>query len=377
MVNSDNKEIWIFLSHSSADFEKVRLIRNYLEEKSFRPLMFYLKCLDSDEETYNLITREIDVRTRFILCDSENARASEWVKREMDYITSKEPKRSYEILDMSKPIEDLKSQLDFYTNQTNIFISYARSDQQTSEYICNRLRKYDLKVLCDYEFLSDGSNFAETIKNKINHAANNGYFVVLCTNDYIKSEYCLYEMRYAKSIGANIIPIAIDEEAYHYLLYTQHIVNHRIVINLSTNNDRASLADDITDAILKKVLPIGARITYAENLRSGRFNDVDTNESEKQYKLLLRESEESQNPHALKFIGECYEYGLGVEKDLLMALNYYEEYIHAPEIKYHVDESFLSHVKELQEQLYGVVSSDYKPNEHLLYRIIKRFLNIR
>ena len=86
MTSFDNKEIWIFLSHSSADFDKVRLIRNYLEEKSFRPLMFYLKCLDSDEETYNLITREIDVRTRFILCDSENARASEWVKREMDYI---------------------------------------------------------------------------------------------------------------------------------------------------------------------------------------------------------------------------------------------------------------------------------------------------
>ena len=29
----EQKEIWIFLSHSSDDFDKVRKIRNYLEEK--------------------------------------------------------------------------------------------------------------------------------------------------------------------------------------------------------------------------------------------------------------------------------------------------------------------------------------------------------
>lgn len=91
----EQKEIWIFLSHSSDDFDKVRKIRNYLEEKSYRPLMFYLKCLESDEEIYDLITREIDVRTRFILCDSENARGSDWVKREMDYIANQDPLRSF------------------------------------------------------------------------------------------------------------------------------------------------------------------------------------------------------------------------------------------------------------------------------------------
>ena len=60
------KDIWIFLSHSYKDFKKVRLIRIYLEEKSLRPLLFYLKCLDF-EEAFNLVKREIDVQTRFIL----------------------------------------------------------------------------------------------------------------------------------------------------------------------------------------------------------------------------------------------------------------------------------------------------------------------
>lgn len=96
------KEIWIFISHSSEDFNKVRKIRNYLEEKSYRPLMFYLKCLESDEEIYDLITREIDVRTRFILCDSENARSSYWVKKEMDYISNHEPPRSFLRIDLSQ-----------------------------------------------------------------------------------------------------------------------------------------------------------------------------------------------------------------------------------------------------------------------------------
>lgn len=31
-MDVSDKEIWIFLSHSSADFDKVRLIRNYLED---------------------------------------------------------------------------------------------------------------------------------------------------------------------------------------------------------------------------------------------------------------------------------------------------------------------------------------------------------
>lgn len=38
MTNHQDKEIWIFLSHSNKDFAKVRLIKNYLEERSCRPL---------------------------------------------------------------------------------------------------------------------------------------------------------------------------------------------------------------------------------------------------------------------------------------------------------------------------------------------------
>ena len=158
----EEKEIWIFLSHSSEDFNKVRKIRNYLEEKSYRPLMFYLKCLESDEEIYDLITREIDVRTRFVLCDSENARGSEWVKREMDYISNQNPPRSFLQIDLSQSDDIIHRQLDSYVNQMNIFISCTRNQYDLFSTIRLRLNKYDLKVLPDYESFS-GNIFVQEI----------------------------------------------------------------------------------------------------------------------------------------------------------------------------------------------------------------------
>ena len=82
-----NNEIWVFLSHSVKDYKKVRLVRNILEEEGLRPLMFFLLCLENEEEIDDLIKREINCRTRFILCDSVNAQASKWVQKEVEYIT--------------------------------------------------------------------------------------------------------------------------------------------------------------------------------------------------------------------------------------------------------------------------------------------------
>ena len=67
-IQMSMKNIWVFLSHSSKDYDKVCLVRNELEKYNFRPLMFFLKCLDDDKynkEVENLIFREIDSRSRF------------------------------------------------------------------------------------------------------------------------------------------------------------------------------------------------------------------------------------------------------------------------------------------------------------------------
>ena len=88
MTDKSNNEIRVFLSHSNKDYEKVRQVRNMLEEQSLRPLMFFLHYLNDEEEIDSLIKRKIDCRTRFIFCDSDNARKSHWVQKEVEYIKS-------------------------------------------------------------------------------------------------------------------------------------------------------------------------------------------------------------------------------------------------------------------------------------------------
>lgn len=62
---------WIFLSHSNKDFEKVREIRNELEKRGHKPILFYLKCLENDNAMLpDLLRREIAAREWFILRDS-------------------------------------------------------------------------------------------------------------------------------------------------------------------------------------------------------------------------------------------------------------------------------------------------------------------
>lgn len=90
MANNSNG--YFFLSHSSKDIEKVRKIRNLIENENGNPILFYLKCLDGDspsgedkEQLKGLISREILARKKFILCKSkytEPPLSSKWIEWE-------------------------------------------------------------------------------------------------------------------------------------------------------------------------------------------------------------------------------------------------------------------------------------------------------
>ena len=61
-----NNKLTIFLSHSHKDEEKVRRIRDVLETLDCEPLMFFLKCLDdNNDELEDFIKREICARNIF------------------------------------------------------------------------------------------------------------------------------------------------------------------------------------------------------------------------------------------------------------------------------------------------------------------------
>ena len=80
------KEYW-FISHSHLDIEKVRIVRNVIEEIFFyEPILFFLKCISDDNELTNLIEREIDERVWFVYCQSKNAENSFYVQQERQYL---------------------------------------------------------------------------------------------------------------------------------------------------------------------------------------------------------------------------------------------------------------------------------------------------
>ena len=318
-----NEYVYIFMSHSGDDFEKVRIIRNYLEEKSLRPLLFHLKCLTDPNEILNLIKREIDVRPRFILCDSENARSSEWVQKEMDYIQKLEPKRSYLIIDLSLPMESITPQLDEYVNQMNVFISYPRTEHSMFTHVSKRLTKYGIHILPDFE---GGNDFKMTVDKGIEHAANNGYFVFLDTEEYHYSPYAGYEFKKADELNANTILIALTNEADRCCSNDPSLGRYRH-IGLG-HIPIEHKADEVTNTILGKIFPIGSLITFADNFRTGQFGEEDENEANLLYRFLIEKSYDSDNPAADVFRGKCYEFGWGVPIDLHRAINEYTYALH-------------------------------------------------
>lgn len=318
-----NKDIWIFLSHSNADFGKVREIRNYLEEKGFRPLMFYLKCLENEEETFSLIKREIDVRTRFVLCDSENARKSIWVKREMDYISKEDAHRSFLKLDIASPVDAINRQLDEYTNQTKVFISCQSRHPALFKHISNRLGKYDLSI---YPKLHPGYSQQRSLE-QVRIVADGGFFVLLASSSAIPQRQ-LAELEEARKIHAKIVPVALSPEAAKKLQEGFDKFDIVPAYAESTAN-LGVMDDDIADEILWKLLPLGALSTFADNFKSGKNGPQDEKEASRLDKLIVRKAETSGNPSALAFLASCYEHGWhGLPVDLRQASVLLSEAIH-------------------------------------------------
>ena len=76
---------YIYFSHSGNDIAKVRRVRDYLEERSFEPILFNLKCLTDTDELPDLAKREIEARKWFLYLESADARRSSRVQEEVRY----------------------------------------------------------------------------------------------------------------------------------------------------------------------------------------------------------------------------------------------------------------------------------------------------
>lgn len=330
---------WVFVSHSNKDFEAVRKVRNLLEEWRFRPLLFFLKCLDQDKEVSDLIKREIECRTRFLLCESENTNNNNgWVQKEVAYIKSLD--RRCDVINLNDP-EDIYQSLDLFRRNSTIFLSHCKSDNGLANRLAERLAKYDFDIV---------SEEIENSKEFIKKAIQTGVFIPIISEDYEVSCFdeilCARESQIEENIrfGHSIRRPPSILSIFTYDAFSDSIVNENTinelwdepceeVYNLPVNEQ----CDKAMRFILKYLFSWGTIYAFARNFETDA-ELLDEHESSFLYQLMLDDEIRYIKNEGMRVdefdgfpgaIARCYEYGNRiVSQDFKKALRYYEEELH-------------------------------------------------
>lgn len=210
---------WVFLSHSSEDYENVKIVRDYLEENGFSALMFYLKCLndkDKKDKIEELLEWEINARNIFVLCDSESARISDWVKWETSLVEN-DPSKIFETID----IDNLKfrkcselAKLDNLMVKSTLYFIYNSEDykQYKLERLYKNLNSLGFKIYKDIPAKTKfGNNPHRKIRQAINETKNKGAVLVFLSKKVLDKKWFWLEKELALKANSLIIPILLDD----------------------------------------------------------------------------------------------------------------------------------------------------------------------
>lgn len=209
-----NEGSWIFISHSSKDIDKIRLIRNEFEKWGQNPLAFHLKCLNTDTEEnekylFDLIKKEIEARNWFVYCASEAANNSKYVQLEREYV-KEVGKLQIWSLDLNKPINELMDEIKKICTRLQVFVSYAKKDQRFVGDLIIALKDKDFSVWND-RTLDMNSDWASNNNFHLSKIIREGFFLAIITENSVNSKFVWDELRFAKQNGALIIVLVFDE----------------------------------------------------------------------------------------------------------------------------------------------------------------------
>ena len=186
VLRIDDTNAWVFISHSNKDFEKIIKVRNKLEKLRYKPLLFFLKCLEDDTEIFELIKREIKARDRFILCDSHNSRMSTWVQKEIDYIKSLH--RPYEIIDLDADDSVINECIERFDRRSSVYI-WSTSDEITDQLSRKLIGKAFKVGILPSTYLNDYLDFKRGIQVKdFKEIDSNAYIVTIIDRELNQNE---------------------------------------------------------------------------------------------------------------------------------------------------------------------------------------------
>lgn len=188
-----------------------------------------MKCLSDENELNDLLKREISQRIWFVYCNSENAIKSQYVQFERNYIDSliKEGRKfnflsieldKFDIWD-SECYEYIRNQITYQIRKTKIFLSYSIEDQNFAINMKERFIEVGYSVWNDNEIQNDDI-FSNSINNVMkNHSYKDGLILLLVTENFLKSKFCLFEYEKALNIGALVLPVVISSTNYRTILF--------------------------------------------------------------------------------------------------------------------------------------------------------------
>ena len=253
---------YIFVSHSHEDIKKVRLIRNYLENREIEPILFYLRCMkdgteEQKAELWSLIRREIDGRDWFLYLDSENARKSRWVQREKEY--AEERKNGHIIrLNLDEEMDALEARIEKLGRAMRTYFCYAAKDEELCLKLKDEFRRQDFQVLDLNDAMQPAIDMVLTLVETIDSVSRDGCFIPLITEASCRAEFVHIEIGQAiRKEAAFLYPVATEKGIktmmsergfmYDYMGCRKIWIIHR-------EEDIPEIARDIRKDLIKRIM---------------------------------------------------------------------------------------------------------------------------
>ena len=256
----NNNGCWVFISHSSADIEKIRIIRNEFEKYGQNPLAFHLKCLTTDTdkgraELDNLIKREIVARDWFVYCESKAAEKSQYVQMERDFVKSCGKKMIWR-LNLDDDMESILKEVKQICCSMQVFISYSHYDTDLAVQLSKALKEKDFGVWYDRD-LQVGDIWHSTINNKIMEIAQRGFVVILITKNSVNSKSVNIEAEAAIKNGAKLFVLIFGDVLDYKTAYERYRTMHIYIIpTIPQESDTYLLVTLIEKALERNIVGI-------------------------------------------------------------------------------------------------------------------------